>query len=72
MYSSRISMNKVSQPYYFCVPWVSQMTKNVDNKLGICSAVFKSQNSKWPPHERENEIKLSIIMVIVTCEVDQF
>ena len=47
------------------------MTKNVDDQLGICSAVFKSQNSKWPPYERENGIKLSKI-VIGTNAVDQF
>ena len=47
------------------------MTKNVDDQLGICSAVFKSQNSKWPPCERENGIKLSK-MVIGTNALDQF
>ena len=69
MYSRVIFVKKVSQPY-FCVPWVSHMTQNVDDQLGICSAVFKSHNSKWPPHERENGIKSSI-MVIETHAVDQ-
>ena len=55
MYPGGIFVRKVNQPY-FCVPWVPHMTKNVDDQLGICSAV---QNSKWPPHERENGIKLS-------------
>ena len=42
MYSRGIFMKKVSQPY-FCVPWVSHMTKNVDDQLGICLVVNKSQ-----------------------------
>ena len=70
MYSRGIFIKKVGQPY-FCVPWVSHMTKHVDDLLGIRSAVFKSQNSKWPPHERKNGIKSSI-MVIETHAVDQF
>ena len=47
------------------------MTKNVDDQLGICSAVFKSQNSKWPPHERKNGIK-SLKMTMGTYAVNQF
>ena len=70
MYSRGIFVKKVSQPYFF-LPWVSHMTKNVDDQLGIPSAVFESQNSKWLPHERENGIKSSI-MVIETHAVDQF
>ena len=38
------------------------MTKNVDDQMEICSVVFKGQNSKWPPHERENGIKSSIMV----------
>ena len=47
-----------NKPTSFCVPWVSHITKNVDDQLGICSAGFKSQNSKWPPRERENGVKM--------------
>ena len=70
MYSRGIFVKKISQPY-FCVRWVSHMTKNVDDQLEICLSVFKSQNLKWQPYERENGIKLSK-MVIGATAVDQF
>ena len=61
-----------SKPTIFlCSLGISYMTKNVDDHLGICSAVFKNQNSKWPPYERVNGIKLSK-MIIGTYAVNQF